>query len=109
LALLKEIHAFFGVGDIYLYKDSASYVVTSFKDIKEVIIPHFVKYPLVTQKLADFLIFSQILELVAQKQHLTLEGLNKIISLKSSLNKGLSADLIEAFPSIKVIERIKVN
>jgi hypothetical protein len=35
-----------------------------------------------------------------RKEHLTNEGLQKIVSLKSVLNKGLSNDLKSAFPQI---------
>jgi hypothetical protein len=36
-------------------------------------------------------------DLINKKEHLTLEGLNKILALKSSLNKGLPSSLKEAF------------
>lgn len=39
--------------------------------------------------------------MITRKEHLELEGLKKILELKSSLNKGLSSDLIKAFPNIK--------
>jgi hypothetical protein len=38
------------------------------------------------------------------KQHLTLEGLKQIVSLKASLNKGLSLNLREAFPDVTPTE-----
>jgi hypothetical protein len=34
------------------------------------------------------------------KEHLTVEGLQKIVSIKAVLNKGLSEDLKAAFPDI---------
>lgn len=37
-----------------------------------VIIDHFYKYPLVTQKGADFLLFKQAFNLVSRKEHLAL-------------------------------------
>jgi hypothetical protein len=39
------------------------------------------------------------------KAHLTEEGLLKIISLKANLNKGLSKELLEAFPNIEILNR----
>ena len=41
------------------------------------------------------------------KEHITLEGLKKIVSLKSNINLGLSTVLIESFPDIvpKNLER----
>lgn len=58
------------------------------------------KYPLLTQKQADFLLFKSIVELIINKDHLTIEGLEKIVSIKAAINKGLSQELIEFFPGI---------
>ena len=35
-----------------------------------------------------------------RREHLTTEGLQKIVSIKAVLNKGLSDDLKAAFPNI---------
>jgi len=35
------------------------------------------------------------------KEHFTPEGIQKIINLKASLNKGLTKELLEAFPNVK--------
>lgn len=40
-----------------MYIKLESYTVNSTKDINDVIIPHFEKYPLLTQKKADFILF----------------------------------------------------
>ena len=90
-ALLEKIQSFFGgIGKITIReKDNTAYfTVKSVKDIINVIIPHFEKYPLLTEKQADFELFKQIVIIMHNKQHLDSKGLNKIISLKSSLNKG---------------------
>ena len=63
-----------------------------------VIINHFEKYPLLTKKYEDFILFSRIVTLINKKEHLTLSGLHEIISLKASMNLGLSALLKTAFP-----------
>jgi len=39
------------------------------------------------------------------KEHLTLEGLHKILAIRGSLNLGFSIELITNFPNIKPIER----
>ncbi len=72
--------------------------IYSVKDIVNVIIPHFEKHPLITQKKADFELFRGIIELIWSKEHLNKEGLVKIINLRASLNKGLNAKLAKAFP-----------
>ena len=73
------------------------YKVSSIKDILNVIIPHFYKFPLVTQKRADFEIFKQII-IILSKGPLLPENLTEVINLKAVLNKGLSAALKLAFP-----------
>jgi hypothetical protein len=63
-----------------------------------VIVNHFERYPLLTKKREDFLLFAQVVALMNQKKHLTLLGLHEIISLKASMNNcRLSTSLKEAF------------
>ena len=69
------------------------------------IIPHFEKFPLLTEKQADFELFKEIVTIMYNKQHLNTEGLNKIMMLKSSLNKGLTPFLLENFSNLNTIER----
>ena len=66
-----------------------------------VIINHFDNYPLITQKICDYLIFKQCFERIKQGEHLTREGLIEIISFKYNLNQGISENLNNAFPNIK--------
>ena len=54
---LKEIKAYFGgIGRITEGKNNCGYYVSSVEELTTVIIPHFIKYPLITQKFADFLL-----------------------------------------------------
>lgn len=73
------------------------------------IINHFDKYPLISQKLTDFLLFKQEeggFELIKTKKHLTLDGLTKIIESKALMNWGLSEKLQKEFSNITLnIER----
>lgn len=69
------------------------------------IIPHFNKYPLITQKKGDFILFQKAIDLIKSKEHLTFEGLKKLISIKGSINWGLPAELKEAFPEIICVDR----
>ena len=75
----------------------------------EVIINHFNKYPLLTQKRADFLLFEKIALLMNNKEHLTDAGLHKIVAIKASMNLGLSEKLSISFPEITPCERPIVN
>ncbi len=70
------------------------------KELINFIIPHFEKYPLRTQKKADFLLFKEAIEKIYQGDHLTQKGLEEILSLKASSNLGLSPKLESHFPQI---------
>jgi len=105
-AILQEIQTYFnGVGRITaLDKEADHYRVTSLKELA-LIIAHFDKYPLITQKLADYLLFKQAFELISRKEHLAKDGYLKLIAIKSSINKGLSPDLKAIFPNVTPIQR----
>ena len=74
------------------------------KDFK-IIINLFDTYPLKTQKFADYDIWKQVFYLVLKQEHLTMEGLQKILALKASMNRGLTATLKSAFPEVVPIQR----
>jgi LAGLIDADG endonuclease len=67
------------------------------------------RYSLLTQKRVDFILFKSIIDLINRKEHLTMAGLKKIISIRASMNKGLSDKLIECFPNIIPIDRPTVE
>lgn len=59
LPLLNLIQNYFGVGSVTKQgKESFQYRVSSVKEL-ELIISHFDRYPLITKKHADFLLFKQ--------------------------------------------------
>ena len=85
LPILYRIHSFLGVGNITTRDFSCSYAIQSIKDL-QVLIDHFDKYPLMTQKGADYLLFKRAFILIKNKEHLSLEGLRKIVAIKASIN-----------------------
>ena len=99
LSLLENIKAYLGVGEIYHKQTSCNYMVQSLRDLI-VVVNHFKKHPLLTKKFEDFKLFSQIVTLVNRKEHLTVSGLQTIISLKASMNLGLPTTLKVAFPDL---------
>jgi hypothetical protein len=103
--ILNNIQKFFKVGNITIRnqsdKSSIIYSVQSIKDINNVIIPHFLKYPLLTQKQIDFKLFCLIMDLINKKEHLSLEGIGKIINIRASMNKKLIDRFNKDFPNIK--------
>ncbi|PQE31508.1 LAGLIDADG endonuclease (mitochondrion) protein [Rutstroemia sp. NJR-2017a WRK4] len=68
----------------------------STKTIK--LIKFFEKYPLISLKREDYLLFKQIVSIMQLKEHITLEGLQKIVNLRATLNFGLSKELQLMFP-----------
>lgn len=106
--LLVSIKYYFkGVGCIYTTNNGKNsiYQVRDFNNITNVIIPHFDKYPLLSRKYHDFIMFKNIVNMVNKKEHLSIKGLYKIISFKNELNKGLPENLRIAFPSIDKVKR----
>lgn len=47
--------------------------------------------------------------LVKQREHLTVEGLQKIINIIAAMNKGLTSTLKEAFPNSVAVPRPLIN
>jgi hypothetical protein len=78
--------------------------VESIKELR-VIIDHFDRYPLISVKLADYLLFKQCYNLIILKEHLTRDGLLKLVEIKASLNLGLPQDLQKAFPEAIPVTR----
>lgn len=69
ISILENLKQFFGVGilNIRPNNDMCFYSVTKNKDLLNVIIPHFDKYPLLSKKNADFLLFKSVVELCSKK------------------------------------------
>jgi hypothetical protein len=109
--LLRRIKSYFGIGIISEYEslNKIVYSVQSLRDIVNVIIPHFDKYPLITQKKADYLLFRQAINLLDSKVHKDVDGILRILSIKASMNSGLSDTLKIQFPTIIPEPRPKVN
>jgi len=77
-ALLELIQfSFDEVGSITTAgKGLIKYQVRSIKDLI-VIIDHFDKYPLISQKWADYQLFKQAFEIINRKEHLNPKGIQK--------------------------------
>ena len=106
LGLLLQVKEFFGsIGSIGLSENMVFYSVSSVKDLTNTIIPHFEKYPLLTQKAADFLLFKDIVKIMTNKGHLSIEGFKQIINIKASMNRGLSEFLKLQFNNVVPVNR----
>jgi len=81
------------------------YCVADIKNLTTIIIPHFLSFPLLTEKAADFILFKNVIELISKGAHLSIEGLYQIINIKASMNLGISHDLKSDFSKFIPVER----
>jgi hypothetical protein len=88
--LMRSLVDYLGCGNIYVYASAVEYRVTKFSDLTDKIIPLFQKYQIQGAKHLDYTDFVSVIELMKNKKHLTEEGLDKIITIKASMNKGRS-------------------
>ena len=75
----------------------------------QVVIDHLEKYPLITQKQADYFLFKEAVNLIKNKEHLSQAGLLELLGIKATLNWGLSEKFKESFPEVIAINRPKVE
>ncbi len=84
--LMERLVNYLGCGYISERGDIVDFHVIKFMDITNKIIPFFEKYPVVGVKLENLNDFCKVAKLVKDKEHLTVEGLEKIRLLKSQMN-----------------------
>lgn len=90
---LQDIGKIFGGGSLNLYSKDCAQIVVSRQDlIFNNIIPFFHNYPLLTNKRNDFENWDKCAQLIKNKAHLTLEGLEQIKEIKDLMNN-------KSFPS----------
>jgi hypothetical protein len=85
---MQSLVEFLGCGLIEKRTGSnvCDFVVYSYKSLDEKIIPFFKNYPLSGVKSDNFADFCEIAELINNKAHLTQDGIEKIINIKSRMN-----------------------
>ena len=89
--VLHALKAHFGCGVVRVnHGDRMAYRVRSVKHLLEHIVPFFVKHPLKTGKNVDFLKFRDVLLVMQAGNHLTAEGVERIRSIASQMNRGRS-------------------
>ena len=86
--ILESIQSYFeGAGSIKKRGEKALYYrVNYLPELTNIILPHFNKYSLLTQKKGDFILFKKAIDVIKLKEHLTTEGLKKLVSIKASIN-----------------------
>lgn len=111
-ALLVLIQKFCGnIGNISPVntRSSVESRVNILGDLLNVIIPHFEKYSLITNKHSDFVIFKEIVLLMSNNLHRDLTGLQLILNYRASLNWGLTDSLKVGFPLTIPVARVPVK
>jgi LAGLIDADG endonuclease len=68
-------------------RNTATYAVQSVNALNNIIVPHFSNYPLLTEKQKDFKLFCLGIDIINKNEHLVLDGLKKLISIRGSMNK----------------------
>jgi hypothetical protein len=87
--LLISFDKFFdGSGNFSMRKGGlpCDYKISEFKDLCNIIIPFFNKYPLYGTKLTNFNEFVKAAEIIKHREHLTPGGLKKLHEIKSRMN-----------------------
>ena len=105
-SVLYKIKDYFGFGDVKINRTDnhgtrKGFRVRGMNNLNR-LIEFFNKYPLNTSKANDFKIFSQIINLMNNKEHLTKQGLDKIAKLISEMNRKPSPKYLESSETIRL-------
>ena len=88
IELLNLILISLNCGTLISNSNCKVFAVWKFEDIFNIIIPFFQNYSLYGDKRLNYLDFVEAAHLMKNKAHLTPEGLEKILSIKSGMNYG---------------------
>ena len=89
--VLHALKNYFGCGVVRTnHGDRMAFRVRSVKHLLQHIVPFFVEHPLKTRKNVDFLKFRDVLLMMEAGNHLTAEGVERIRSIASQMNRGRS-------------------
>lgn len=86
--IILFLHKYFKCGGVRFSKRDQNYKfeVRSIKDLMQIIIPHFNKFPLLTSKKEEFERFKKICGIIYANHHLTKEGMDAVIQLSRHVN-----------------------
>jgi len=88
LALIKRI---LGCGTLRSRKDGVIYYeVTNINSLQDKVLPFFKKFGFLSaKKKKNFQIFKQIVELMYKGEHLSYDGMERVLKLRERLNEGI--------------------
>ena len=89
LDLLHELRSTMNCGVVRRnHGDRFCWRVRNLKNLTEVIIPLFDKYPLRSKKSLDFLMFRKVVMMMQKGEHLTKDGFQRILRIASEMNRA---------------------
>lgn len=112
--VLDHLRSVFGTGTIRGRPDGVYYFeVTKLEDLEERVFPFFDRFPLRGPKRSDLAIFRQIAELVRRREHLSPRGVERVLMMRRSMNRGGKRrrpdreilDVLSAWESSEAIRR----
>ena len=88
IVLLYALKEFFGCGSVDPnHGNRKAFRIRGFENVLRYVIPFFEKHKLKSKKRIDFEKFRDAILLMAKKEHLTCEGLNKISKIANQMNR----------------------
>ncbi len=88
IKVLYALKDFFESGVVRVnHDDRYELRIRSLKHINNYVVPHFDKFPLMTNKKFDFIKFKRIINLINKGEHLKISGLKKIIKISLKMNR----------------------
>lgn len=89
LDLLKYLISYFDCGSVQKSGESVGeFCVANFENLRLKIIPFIEKHPILGSKALDFSDFQKVAKLMKNKVHFSESGLEKILAIKSKMNRG---------------------
>jgi len=91
--ILLSLKEYFSFGNVVVnHGDRKEFRVRGIENLNK-IVKFFTENPLMTSKKESFQIFSEIIQLMNEKQHLTRKGVEKIANLASKMNRQVKRNL----------------
>ena len=91
--LLQRLNSFFGFGSVVInHGNRKEFRVRGLENLNK-LVQFFKENPLQTSKQESFELFSKIIDLMNNKEHLSKEGLQKIANLASQMNRKVKRHL----------------
>eukprot|EP01025_Chloroclados_australasicus_P061674 TRINITY_DN81086_c0_g1_i1.p4 TRINITY_DN81086_c0_g1~~TRINITY_DN81086_c0_g1_i1.p4 ORF type:complete len:145 (-),score=7.66 TRINITY_DN81086_c0_g1_i1:384-818(-) len=91
-------------GHIYVKGNKCQLQIGGFKIIDEVVLPYFRKYPLLTSKYRDFLLFERVANIIKSNRNKSIQGMEEILRLGFQSNSGRDGKSLRAYTEDQYLE-----